>query len=97
MGEDFFITPREIFINMLKKKITSAERIDLLKRAGDRFDVTLFSADSDDSLNNIKKHGYIDHDTELPEVYALSKINLNITLRWPVGACSISMPRWSVT
>ena len=57
------------------------ERINLLRRAGERFDVTLFSADEDDSLKNIKKQGYIDHDSKLPEVYISSKINLNITLR----------------
>ncbi len=81
MGEEFFLTPREIFINMLQKKITSVERVDLLKKAGERFNVTLFSGDTDECLSKVHKHGYISHDTELPQVYIDSKINLNITLR----------------
>ena len=81
MGEDFFVTQRDIFINMLQRKITSVERVDLLRRAGESFDVTLFSGDTDESLSKVHMHGYISHDTELPRIYKTSKINLNITLR----------------
>ena len=81
MGEDFFVTQRDIFINMLQRKITSVERVDLLRRACESFDVTLFSGDTDESLSNVHMHGYISHDTELPQIYRTSKINLNITLR----------------
>ena len=82
MGEEFLLTSREIFINILQKKITSVERCDLLSRAGERFKTDLFSADTDPVIEkHVNKHGYIDHETELPEVYRLSKINLNITLR----------------
>ena len=66
---------------MLHKKITTVERSELLKLISSEYKVTCFSPASSSELNKVDFKGYVNYNSEMPFVFAQSKINLNITLR----------------
>lgn len=75
------IPERAFFLSMLQTELTSQERIEYLNALGDSFDVSLYSA-SDPSLCPKTFHkGIVHYTTEMPFVFAHSKINLNLSLR----------------
>lgn len=78
----FFTTPEAIFAdNVLCRKITSIERLQLLKKLSYEHKVDLYTRDASAVAGNCKNHGYADYRTQMPEIFRTSKINLNITLR----------------
>ncbi len=80
--DEFFLSDTEMFISILQKKITNTERIRTLKLLSEvGFDVTHFGPTSDASLDKVHFKGYINYDTQMPQIFNRSKINLNITLR----------------
>lgn len=78
---ELFITKKQYFTEFLRRKITSIERIELLGMLSEQYNVTLFSSQSDDSLDKVCFKGYVDYSRGMPQVFLRSKINLNITLR----------------
>ncbi len=66
---------------VIDRQITAEERIDLLSLAGEKYDVHIFTVDSNMCIPNCINHGPAHSDNEAPAVYNSSKINLNITLR----------------
>lgn len=65
----------------LCRKITSRERIALLKQASEQFSLKLFTHQPSPKLPLAGYVGPIDYETVMPLVFRHSKINLNITLR----------------
>lgn len=65
----------------LARKLTSLERIDLLKLVSQRFDTSLYTINPTPFLPNCKNMGTVDYLHEMPYVFRTSRINLNITLR----------------
>lgn len=63
------------------RKITSIERINLLCRISDDYDLALFSNTDSSIITKSHSIGPIDYYTQMPQVFANSKINLNITLK----------------
>jgi len=58
------------------------ERTQILNRLAERFQVTLYSDDQPkDKLRNVIIKPWVDYWAEMPKVFHLSKINLNITSR----------------
>lgn len=81
LEDELFITPRELFISFVRKKITVTERVKLLKEISKKYKLTHFASKSSPELNNTIFKGYANYYTEMPIIFNTSKINLNITLR----------------
>ena len=66
---------------VINRKITAIERIDLLNAAAQYHTVDLFTHVRGLGWPNIREHGPVDYNREMPLVFKQSRINLNITLR----------------
>ena len=65
----------------MASEVTRNERLILLNLCGKRYDTRFYSYDKSSLINNVTKCGGVDYVTEMPKVFACSKINLNPTLR----------------
>lgn len=75
-------TPEYIYANyFLCRKITSMERKRLLTAIAERFPLKLFTLNKKNTIPNVQNMGIADYETEMPYIFANSKINLNITLK----------------
>lgn len=71
-----------VFANyFIDRKITQLERIELLNAVAERFSLKLFTVDCNAPVIKAANMGTADYYTEMPYVFANSRINLNITLR----------------
>jgi spore maturation protein CgeB len=67
---------------MLVRRCNEVERIKILNYLGERYNVVLYSDDSEKKmLKNITIKPWLDYGQEMPKAFYLSKINLNITSR----------------
>lgn len=79
---DCFATSRYVYANyFLCRKITSMERINLLTEVSKYFQTFLYTFHSQMEVGNAVNKGPVDFYAEMPKVFSLSKINLNITLK----------------
>lgn len=77
-----FVLPREALIWAMASELTRKDRLSLLALLGKRCNTHLYSFHNMDGiLKDVKCHGPIDYVTEMPKVFALSKVNLNPMLR----------------
>lgn len=75
-------TPAYVYANyFLCRKITSQERITLLKIASERFRLKLFTHNPPQELPNAQFIGPVNHYDTMPLIFQNSCINLNITLK----------------
>lgn len=75
-------TPQYIYANYyLGRKITSIERQRLLTAIGEHFPLKLFTINKNVVIPHVQNMGAVDYYSEMPYVFANSKINLNITLK----------------
>lgn len=81
MRADYMISDRQLYSDMLNAKITSNERIHLLGKVAERFELELYTASKGELVSDAIVKKPIDYQNEMPEVFRTSKINLNITLR----------------
>lgn len=81
MPKGYHVTKRELYAEMVNGKITSRERIHLLRELSERFSLTLYTASDASCLPRVKQGGIVDYVTEMPRVFHESRINLNISLR----------------
>lgn len=65
----------------MASEVTRRERILLLSLCGKRFDTKLYSYQDSEFIQGVKKCGAVDYVSEMPKVFACSKINLNPSLR----------------
>lgn len=72
---------KQIFADMINERITSQERIEMLRSLGKRHDVTLFTASDTGIVPEVTYGGTVSYTTQMPRVFRNSKINLNMTLR----------------
>lgn len=79
--KEFFVKDSDMAMNMIKKNISSMERINILKALSYKCDVSLYSNSKQEDLLKVNMYGYIDYMKEMPVMFANSKVNLNITLR----------------
>ena len=71
-----------VFANyFIDRKITQTERLDLLSAVAKHFPLKLFTLDRNAPVPGAQNMGTADYYTEMPHVFADSRINLNITLR----------------
>lgn len=75
-------TPEYIYSNyFIDRKLTSIERQRLLTAVAQYSDLKIYTIDRNAVIPNALNMGAIDYYSEMPYVFANSKINLNITLR----------------
>lgn len=65
---------------LLASEVTSRERKTLLKLLAAHYQLDVYSEETQ-VLEKTRGHGYIDYYTQMPEVFANSKVNLNISLK----------------
>ena len=74
--------PEQLFyVNMLQAELTCRERVEYLNMLSQIFDVALYSASDQILCPKVRHCGTVHYTTEMPFVFAHSKINLNISLR----------------
>ncbi|WP_170122956.1 CgeB family protein [Lachnotalea glycerini] len=79
---DSFATTRYVYANyFLCRKITSMERILILESLSSHFDTSLYTFNPDIKVGKAINKGPVDFYTDMPKVFRLSKINLNISLK----------------
>lgn len=78
LGSDYRKCGLEIFKNILRRRVTRNERIEILNRLGKKVDLYCGSQHPELPVNN---KGFADYYSEMPKIFHGSKINLNITLR----------------
>ncbi|MCM1326565.1 MAG: DUF3880 domain-containing protein [Bacteroidales bacterium] len=65
----------------MASEITRRERLILLNLCGKRFDTKVYCYEKNDLLQGIQQCGSVDYVSQMPLVFACSKINLNPSLR----------------
>ena len=80
LGDDYNNARDEIFRNMIRKEITVRERKSLLKALGNIFSLDIYTKSKTDEIKAYFL-GTADYIKEMPEIFATSKININISLR----------------
>lgn len=80
LGENYRKSGGEIFKNMVRRRVTMEDRIGSLRELGKVCKLDLYSGSKPDSLP-VRYLGYADYNTQMPEIFYSSKINLNISLR----------------
>ena len=61
--------------------VTFKERITILSLLSKKFDVALYSGDEHPLLTEARQPGLVDYSTQMPLIFKLSDINLNISLK----------------
>ena len=72
---------REALSYAMASEVTRRERIVLLSLMGARFDTRLYSYQNSEVIINVKKYPTVNYLTEMPKIFACTKINLNPSLR----------------
>lgn len=81
LGEDYYKSGFSIFGDMVRKRVTMLDRVSVMETLYNHGHIVdVYSGKKHDNVHE-KFHGYADYDSVMPEVFAGSKINLNITLR----------------
>ena len=78
-GLDFYIEKRELEYMMLCET-TSRERTVILSLLSKHFDTHLYTTEKP-CIDNLKVHGPVDYYKQMPYIFKLSDINLNISLK----------------
>lgn len=71
----------ETMLGVIQQKIAQQERMELCSLLAKEFDFALYTQDKTEFAPEICNRGYVDYLTEMPLVFANSKINVNLTLR----------------
>ena len=81
VASDGFQMGRRELEFMLACETTGRERYLALSVLSRRFQVDLYSNNRDERLANVRYQGYADYYTQMPQIFAGSRINLNISLK----------------
>lgn len=76
---EYSVTKEELSYT-LAKEVTGRQRKMALLLLQSRFNVDVYSIDKSSELDKVNYKGYADYYTRMPQVFARSKINLNISL-----------------
>lgn len=81
VSSDGFQIQRRELEYLLAQEVTGRERYLALALLSKRFEVELYSADIDERLKDVVFQGYADYSSKMPQVFAKTKVNLNISLK----------------
>ena len=79
--DEIFLKEKDFFTQILQKKITVTERLEILQMICKKYTLTHFAHSTSPLLENVNFMGYADYMTDMPHIFRDSKINLNISLR----------------
>lgn len=80
INEDYQNDPKAFISQLfLGEKVTEQERLRLLKRLSEQFAVDMYTMSDTSSMPKIHNKGSAESRIEMPKIFHLSKINLNIT------------------
>lgn len=77
----FKLDEDRILLDMLRRKVSGVERAEVLEQLAAYFSVDLYTRPGTKTPKGVRNLGYADYVSEMPKIFALSKINLNLTLR----------------
>ncbi len=83
-AEESFVEPLDRYViahTYIGSEITERERIEILNSLAKRFKVDLYTQSDCSNLSDVNVKGPANSVTEMPKIFNLSKINLNITMR----------------
>ncbi len=66
---------------LLAREVTGRERYVIAALLSNHFDFALYSSQKDERLKNARMHDYVHYYRDMPQVFASSRVNLNITLK----------------
>ena len=75
------ILNKQALLFAMSSEITRKDRLILLNLCGRRYVTKFYSYDDSDIIQNVIKCGSLDYVTQMPQMFASSKINLNPSLR----------------
>jgi spore maturation protein CgeB len=81
VSTDGFIMGRRELEFLLASETTGRERFMALSLLANHFPVDLYSDQNDRHIQKVRYRGYADYETQMPCIFASSKINLNISLK----------------
>lgn len=81
IAQDGFLMGRRELEYMLACEVTGRERFLATKLLSNHFEMALYSGKKDDRLTQTDQRGYADYYSEMPLIFANSRINLNISLK----------------
>lgn len=81
VADDGFQMGRRELEFMLACETTGRERYLALALLSGHYQVDLYSTDKEDRLKNVRYRGYADYYSQMPQIFAQSRINLNISLK----------------
>ena len=77
----FFMDEKQILRDMIRRKVSQLERVEILQMLAEVAPVSLFTREDQIAPERVNDHGYAEYRHKMPEIFRLSKVNLNITLR----------------
>lgn len=76
-----FSLSKEALSFAMASEVTRKERLILLHLCGKRYNTCFYGYHESEILDNVRKYPKVDYYTEVPRIYAASKINLNPSLK----------------
>ena len=77
----FFMDEKQILRDMIRRKVSQLERVEILQMLAEVAPVSLFTREDQIAPEGVNDHGYAEYRHKMAEIFRLSKVNLNITLR----------------
>lgn len=81
MDDSYRIAKYLLYVDMLNEKLTSIERIEYLNRISRNYKLSLYTGSNASLVPAAVCRGTVSYEEEMPKVFLLSKINLNVTHR----------------
>lgn len=81
LDPSYFVTTKQLYADMINAEVTYRERRNLMSALAERHSFTLYSGSDVNLVPGARAGGIISYDTQMPQVFRNSKINLNVTLR----------------
>ena len=75
------IPSKDMYCEFINGKISSIDRIEIINRLSERFEMNLFTASDRTICPKCYYRGYVNYKNQMPFVFRDSKININITIR----------------
>ncbi len=81
LDSSYFTNSRKLYTDMINAEITCRERINLMSAVTEHNSLTLYTGSDANLVHGATCGGTVSYDTQMPQVFRNSRINLNITLR----------------
>ena len=76
------MSPEAVYADyVFNRQVTAMERWEILTLLGKKYGVQLCTSDGSVNIPGVRNQGAVDYYRDMPDIFANSKINLNITLR----------------